>query len=51
MTSFRTLDTLETKGRRVLLRADLNVPLKGGKVTDTARIDEVLPTIRELLKS
>ncbi len=51
MASFRTLDTLEYNGRRVLLRADLNVPLKGGKVTDTARIDEVVPTLRELLKS
>jgi phosphoglycerate kinase len=51
VTAFRTLDTLPYQGRRVLLRADLNVPLKGGKVTDTARIDEVVPTIRELLKN
>ena len=45
---FNTLDDLEVKGKRVLLRADLNVPLKGGKVTDTTRIERQAPTIREL---
>src|SRR5690242_12714099 len=48
MPSFRTLDDLQVKGKRVLVRADLNVPMKNGKVTDTSRIDRQAPTIREL---
>src|SRR5436305_8486932 len=46
--SFKTLDDLQVKGKRVLVRADLNVPMKNGKVTDTSRIDRQAPTIREL---
>jgi len=45
---FRTLDQLDAKGKRVVLRADLNVPAKDGKVTDTTRIDRSAATIREL---
>jgi phosphoglycerate kinase len=45
---FNTLDDLEVKGKRVLVRADLNVPLKNGKVTDATRIERQVPTIREL---
>ena len=48
MSSFRTIDALDVKGKRVLVRADLNVPMKDGKVTDTTRIDRQAPTIREL---
>ena len=48
MPKFRTLDDLNVKGRRVLVRADLNVPMKNGKVSDTSRIDRTAPTIREL---
>ena len=36
------------KGRRVLVRADLNVPMKDGVITDTLRIERQAPTIREL---
>jgi len=51
MTSaFRTLDTLEFEGKRVLLRADLNVPVDNGKVGDATRIERLVPTIRELVK-
>jgi phosphoglycerate kinase len=46
--SFRTLDDAEVRGKRVLLRVDLNVPMDGGRVTDATRIDRVLPTIREI---
>jgi phosphoglycerate kinase len=46
--TFRTLDGLEVKGRRVLVRADLNVPVHDGKITDITRIERVSPTIREL---
>lgn len=48
MRDFRTLDDLDVKGRRVLVRADLNVPMKDGAITDTLRIDRQAPTIREL---
>ncbi|GBR45793.1 phosphoglycerate kinase [Neokomagataea thailandica] len=46
--AFRTLDSLEARGKRVLLRADLNVPMHDGVITDTTRLERVAPTIREL---
>src|SRR5450755_4629400 len=46
--TFRTLDDLEVKGKRVLVRADLNVPMADGKVTDRLRLVRQAPTIREL---
>ena len=45
---FRTLDDLDPRGKRIVVRADLNVPAKDGKVTDTTRIDRSAATIREL---
>ncbi len=48
MATFRTLDDLDPHGKRVVLRSDLNVPAKDGKVTDTTRIDRSAATIREL---
>lgn len=45
----RTLDGLDVAGKRVLLRADFNVPLKGVQITDDLRIRATLPTIMELL--
>jgi phosphoglycerate kinase len=45
---FKTLDDLDVKGKRVLVRADLNVPVSGGKVTDDTRIQRQAPTIKEL---
>ncbi|MGE5514619.1 MAG: phosphoglycerate kinase [Bacteroidota bacterium] len=45
---FRTIDALDVKGKRVLVRADLNVPAKDGKVTDTTRIDRSAATLKEL---
>jgi phosphoglycerate kinase len=46
--AFRTLDDLNVKGKRVLVRADLNVPVADGKVSDATRITRQAPTIREL---
>ncbi|AQS40989.1 MAG: Phosphoglycerate kinase [Candidatus Tokpelaia hoelldobleri] len=46
--AFRTLDDVDVKSKRVLLRVDLNVPVAEGKVTDTTRIERVAPTILEL---
>jgi phosphoglycerate kinase len=48
MAAYLTLDDLDVKGKRVLVRADLNVPMKNGKVTDSLRIERQAPTIREL---
>src|SRR5258708_7816033 len=48
MSSFRTLDQADVKGKRVLLRVDLNVPMENGKVTDATRIERVAPTIAEI---
>ena len=44
----RTLDGVDVKGRRVLLRVDLNVPVHNGQITDLTRIERLSPTIREL---
>src|SRR3954471_13139875 len=46
--TFRTLDSLDAAGKRVLMRADLNVPVRDGKITDLTRIERLSPTIREL---
>ncbi len=50
MPNFRTLDDVNVSGKRVVIRLDLNVPISNGVVTDTTRIDRVVPTLRELLK-
>jgi phosphoglycerate kinase len=46
--SFKTLDDADLKGKRVLLRVDLNVPAENGKVTDATRLERILPTISEI---
>ena len=48
MAVFRTLDDVDVRGKRVLLRVDLNVPMENGKVTDATRIARVALTITEI---
>jgi len=48
VTGIPTLDDLTVAGKRVLVRADLNVPMRDGTVGDTTRIDRLLPTLRDL---
>ncbi|WP_029007909.1 phosphoglycerate kinase [Azospirillum halopraeferens] len=48
MPDFNTIDDLDVNGKTVLVRADLNVPVKDGQVTDTTRIDRLAPTLTEL---
>src|SRR5437016_11650631 len=48
MKPFRTLDDVDVKGKRVLLRVDLNVPTENGRVTDATRLERVAPTITEI---
>ena len=49
MPAFRTLDSIDVSGKRVVVRLDLNVPIANGVVTDATRIERVTPTLRELL--
>ena len=44
MKQFRTLDDVDVKGKRVLLRVDLNVPMENGRITDATRLERVAPT-------
>ncbi len=47
--AWKTLDDMDLDGKVVLTRVDINVPVENGQVTDTTRIDRILPTIRDIL--
>ena len=49
MLNLRTLDNIETSDKRILLRVDLNVPMRNGSVIDDTRVKRIIPTIEELL--
>jgi phosphoglycerate kinase len=46
--TIKRIDSAEVAGKRVLVRADLNVPMTDGEVTDATRIEQVLPLVRDL---
>jgi len=49
MMAWKTLDDMDLKGKRVLLRVDINVPVENGKVTDATRIERIVPTVHDIL--
>lgn len=49
MSDFMTLDDLSVENKVVLLRVDLNVPMKEGRVTDAARLERIQPTLKDLV--
>ena len=49
MSTFKTVDDMQVSGKTVLVRCDLNVPMKDGTITDTTRIDRSLATLSELV--
>ena len=51
MANVKTIDDVDVAGKRVLVRADLNVPLKEGRVADDTRIVATLPTVRKLVEN
>lgn len=51
MDKFYTLDDVEIQGKRVVLRLDMNVPIKDGKILDPTRIQKALPTIQYLIQN
>ena len=44
-----TLDDLKLQGKRVLVRVDINVPMKNGQVTDATRIQKIAPTVKDII--
>ncbi|WP_187431302.1 Phosphoglycerate kinase [Roseobacter fucihabitans] len=46
---WKTLDDMDLSGKRVLVRVDINVPVEAGVVSDTTRIDRIVPTIKDIL--
>ena len=49
--SWTSLDAMELAGKRVLTRVDINVPIDAGRVTDSSRIDRIVPTVQTILQA
>ena len=47
--SWKSLDDMDLDGKTVLTRVDINVPVENGQVTDTTRIDRIVPTVQAIL--
>ena len=50
MLNKKSVDDINVKGKKVLVRCDFNVPLQEGKITDENRLVAALPTIQKLVK-
>lgn len=48
--TWKTLDDMDLKGKRVLCRVDINVPVENGHVTDATRIERIVPTVQYILE-
>src|SRR5579883_289872 len=48
--NFKSIETVDVAGKRVIVRADLNVPMSGSEVTDATRLERLLPTLRDLTR-
>jgi len=46
---WKTLDDMDLKGKVVLVRVDINVPVEAGRVTDATRIERIVPTVKDVL--
>ncbi len=46
--AWKTIDDMDMDGKVVLVRVDLNVPVEAGQVTDTTRIDKIVPTVKDI---
>lgn len=49
--AWKTLDDMDLNGKRVLVRVDINVPVENGVVTDTTRIDRIVPTVKDIVSA
>ena len=49
--AWKTLDEMDLSGKVVLVRVDINVPVENGKVTDTTRIDKIVPTVKDIMEA
>src|SRR3712207_9417332 len=47
--AWQSVERMDLQGKRVLTRVDLNVPVEAGQVTDTTRIDRIVPTVNAIL--
>ena len=47
--AWKTLDDMDLKGKRVLTRVDINVPMDGPVITDATRIEKIVPTVKTIL--
>jgi phosphoglycerate kinase len=46
--AWKTLDDMDLKGKTVLTRVDINVPVENGRVTDATRIERIVPTVQDI---
>src|SRR5690606_23526093 len=46
---WKTLDDMDLKGKTVLVRVDINVPVENGRVTDATRVEKIAPTVVDII--